>query len=54
MEYYWCWNKHGEEELNKAEMMNSYMERDVPTDVEEEHDDVNETDILGLTDDTKF
>jgi hypothetical protein len=32
-------------------MRNSYLERDVPTDVEEEHDDVNEADILGLTDD---
>jgi hypothetical protein len=32
-------------------MRNSYLERDVPTGVEEEHDDVNEVDILGLTDD---
>jgi hypothetical protein len=33
-------------------MMDSYLEREVPTSVEEEHDDdVNEADILGLTDD---
>jgi hypothetical protein len=32
-------------------MMNSYLERKVPTDIEEEHDDMNEADILGLTDD---
>jgi hypothetical protein len=51
MEDYQCWNKHGEEGLNKAEMRDSYLEREVPTDVEEGHDDVNEADILGLTDD---
>jgi hypothetical protein len=27
------------------------MEREVPTDVEEDHNDVNEVDILGFTDD---
>jgi hypothetical protein len=32
-------------------MRDSYLEREVPTSVEEEHDDVNETDILYLTDD---
>jgi hypothetical protein len=44
--------KHGVEGLNEAEMRvrDSYLEREVPTSVEEDHDDVNETDILGLTD----
>jgi hypothetical protein len=52
MEDYRCWNKYGEEELNEAEMSDSYLEREVPTGVEEDHDDdVNEPDILGLTDD---
>jgi hypothetical protein len=32
-------------------MTNSYLERKVPTGIEEEHDDMNEADILGLTDD---
>jgi hypothetical protein len=32
-------------------MRDSYLEREVPTGVEEEHDDVNEADILGLIDD---
>jgi hypothetical protein len=32
-------------------MRNSYLEREVPTSVEEEYDDVNKTDILGLIDD---
>jgi hypothetical protein len=27
------------------------MESEVPTDVEEDHDDVNEANILGFTDD---
>jgi hypothetical protein len=31
-------------------MRDSYMEREVLTDVEEDHDDVNEADILGFTD----
>jgi hypothetical protein len=51
MEDYRCWNKHGEEGLNEAEMRDSYLEREVPTGVEEDQDDVNETDILGFTDD---
>jgi hypothetical protein len=51
MEDYRCWNKHGEAGLNEAKMRDSYLEREVPIDVEEEHDDVNETNILGLTDD---
>jgi hypothetical protein len=52
IEDYQYWNKHGEEGLNEAEMMDLYLEREVPTGVEEEHDnDVNETDILGLTND---
>jgi hypothetical protein len=49
---YRCWNKHGEEGLNEAEMRDSYLEREVPTGVEEDHNnDVNEPDILGFTDD---
>jgi hypothetical protein len=35
-------------------MTNSYLEREVPTGVKEEHDDVNEANILGLTDDEYF
>jgi hypothetical protein len=34
----------------EAQMNNSYLEWEVPTSVEEEHNDVNEEDILGLTD----
>jgi hypothetical protein len=45
-----CWNKHGEEGLNEVEMRDSHLEREVPTGVEEDHNDVNETDILGFTD----
>jgi hypothetical protein len=45
-EDYRCWNKHGEVGLNEAE-----MREEVPTDgVEEEDDDVNEADILRLSD----
>jgi hypothetical protein len=51
MKDYRYWNKQGEEGLNKAEMGDSYLEREVPTDVEEKQDDVNKADILGLTDD---
>jgi hypothetical protein len=51
MKDYRCWNKYGEEGLNEAEMRDSYMEREVSTGVEEDHDDVNEVDILGFTDD---
>jgi hypothetical protein len=47
----WCHIKHGEEGINEAEMRDSYMEREAPTDVKEDHDDVNETDILEFTDD---
>jgi hypothetical protein len=51
MEDYWCWNKHGDEGFNEAEMR-AYLEREVPTGVKEDHDDdVNEPDILGFTDD---
>jgi hypothetical protein len=32
-------------------MRDSYVEREVPTGVEEDHDDVNEADILEFTDD---
>jgi hypothetical protein len=32
-------------------MRDSYMEREVSTGVEEDHDNMNETDILGFTDD---
>jgi hypothetical protein len=32
-------------------MRDSYLEREPPTNVKEDHDDVNEVDILGLTDD---
>jgi hypothetical protein len=38
--------------LNKAEMRDSYLEREVPTGVEEDQDDdVNGSDILEFTDD---
>jgi hypothetical protein len=49
---YRCWNKHGEEGLNEVEMRDSYLEREVPTSVDEDHDNImNEPDILGFTDD---
>jgi hypothetical protein len=52
MEDYRCWNKYGEEGLNEADMRDSYLEREVPIGVEEDHDnDVNEPNILGFTDD---
>jgi hypothetical protein len=51
MEDYQCWNKHGEGGLNEAEMKDSYLEREVATGVEEDHDNVNEAAILGFTDD---
>jgi hypothetical protein len=45
-EDYQCWNKHGNIGLNEAE-----MREEVPTDgVKEEDDDVNEADILRLSD----
>jgi hypothetical protein len=31
-------------------MRDSYLEREVSTGVKEEHDNVNEADILGMTD----
>jgi hypothetical protein len=51
MEDYRCWNKHREEGLNEAKMRDSYLEREVSTAVEEDHDDVNEVDILGFNND---
>jgi hypothetical protein len=51
MQDYQCWNKHGEEGLKEAEMRDEYMEREIPTGVEEDHNDVNEADILWFTDD---
>jgi hypothetical protein len=46
-EDYRCWNKYGDVGLNEAEMRG-----EVPTDgVKEEDDDVNEADILWLSDD---
>jgi hypothetical protein len=50
MEDYRCWNKHVDEGLNEAKMRDSYVEREVPTAVED-HNDVNEADILGSADD---
>jgi hypothetical protein len=32
-------------------MRDSYLEREISTGVKEDHEDVNETDILWLTDD---
>jgi hypothetical protein len=32
-------------------MRDSYLEREIPTSVKEDHDDVNDVDILGFTDD---
>jgi hypothetical protein len=55
MEDYRCWNKYGNEGLNGAEMRDSYLKREVPTGVEEDQHNLNETDILGFTyDDIKF
>jgi hypothetical protein len=46
-EDYLCWNKHGDIGLNEVE-----MREEIPTDgVEEEDDDVNEANILRLSDD---
>jgi hypothetical protein len=33
---YRCWNKHGDKELNEAEMRDSYLEREVLTGVKED------------------
>jgi hypothetical protein len=49
MEDYRCCNKHGEEGLHEAESRDSYVEREVHSVVEEEDDDVDEADILGLS-----
>jgi hypothetical protein len=50
-DYQYC-NKHEEKGLNEVEIRDSYLKRGVPIGVEEEHDDdVNDADILGLTDD---
>jgi hypothetical protein len=52
---YRCWNKYGEEGINEVETRDSYLEREVHIGVEEDHDDVNEADILGFTyDDIEF
>jgi hypothetical protein len=51
MEDYRCWNKYGEEGHSEVGMRDSYLEREIPTGVKEDHDDVNEIDILGFTDD---
>jgi hypothetical protein len=51
MENYQYWNKHGEEGINEEEVRDSYLEMEVPTGIEEDHDDVNKTNILGFTDD---
>jgi hypothetical protein len=51
MEDYRCWNEHGEDGLNEAEMRDSYLEWEVHTSVKEDHDDVNKADILGFTND---
>jgi hypothetical protein len=51
IEDYRCWNKYGEEGINEAEMRDSYLEREVHTGVKKDHNDVNETDILGFIDD---
>jgi hypothetical protein len=50
LEDYRCWNKHGDG-LNEAEMRDSYVEREVPTGVKEDRDNVNVADILGFIDD---
>jgi hypothetical protein len=51
MQDYRCWNKHGEEGINEVEMRDLYLEREVPTGVKEDNEDVKETYILGFTDD---
>jgi hypothetical protein len=51
MEDYQYWNKHWEKRLNEAEMRDWYLEREVHTSVEEDHDNVNKAIILGFTDD---
>jgi hypothetical protein len=51
MKDYHCWNKYGEEGLNEAGIRDLYVKREVTTGVEKDHNDVNEADILGFTDD---
>jgi hypothetical protein len=51
MQDYRCWNKYGEEGLNEAENRDSYLEREVPIVVEQDHDAVNKAAILGFMDD---
>jgi hypothetical protein len=51
MEDYQCWNKYREDGFNKAEMRDSYLEREASIGVKEDYDDVNEADILGFTND---
>jgi hypothetical protein len=51
MEDYRCWNKHGVVGFNEVEIRYSYLKREAPTSVKEDHDDVNKIDILGFTDD---
>jgi hypothetical protein len=41
----------GRKDLIKQIVRDSYMKREVPIGVEEDHDDVNEADILGFTND---
>jgi len=51
MDDYRCWNKHREKGLNEAELRDA-LEREIRMGVEEEdQDDVNEADMLGLSDD---
>jgi hypothetical protein len=44
MKDYRCWNKHAEEGYNEADMIDSYLESDVPTSIEEDHNDMNKAD----------
>jgi hypothetical protein len=37
--------------FNEVEIRYSYLKREAPTSVKEDHDDVNKIDILGFTDD---
>ena len=51
MDDYRCWNKHGEKGLNEAKLRDA-LEREIQMGVEEEdQNDVNEADMLGLSDD---
>jgi hypothetical protein len=46
---YRCWNKHGEEGIIEAEMRDLYLEIEVQTSVDEDHNDMNEADIYDKT-----